>query len=250
MQSAIDQFNISINRVRDLIAVYQSLQSQTTNILDLSDILRATLVLAVSALDYYIHEVVRLGMLEIYSGVRCEPNPSQNSSQSAFSRFKVSLRNASEERKLALDLSSWITDELTDSQGSDFFNNPQDVSKIITVITDSLQNKLNNNSWLDNEIRERHSYLSFQQPDKIADAIKLVSNKKLWKEVGITMGKNEKEIKQQLSAIVDRRNKIAHEADINPTYNLGELWNIDEILVNNAVDFLEKLVGAIHQVIK
>jgi hypothetical protein len=249
MDSAIDQFNISINRVRDLIAIYQSLQSQATNALDLSDILRAALVLAVSALDYYVHEVVRLGMLEIHRGSRSEPNIAPNSSQSAFSRFTVSLGSASEDRKLALDLSSWITNDLTQNQTSDFINNPQDVSTIITAIADSLNTRLNANSWLENEIRERHSYLSFQQPDKIAEAIRLISDKKLWQEVANIMGKKDKEIKQQLSAIVDRRNKIAHEADIDPGYSLGRLWNIDEILVNDAVNFLDTLVQAIHQVV-
>ena len=60
MQSALDQFYISIQRVRDLIALHHSLTAQTTSAVDLSDILRSALVLAVSALDYYIHEVVRI----------------------------------------------------------------------------------------------------------------------------------------------------------------------------------------------
>ena len=68
MQSAIDLFRISIDRVRDLIAVHNSLKAQASSVLDLSDMLRAALVLAVSALDYYIHEVVRIGMLEIHGG--------------------------------------------------------------------------------------------------------------------------------------------------------------------------------------
>lgn len=78
MQSAIDQFNISITRVREIIAIHHFLDSQSTKVLDISDILRAALVLAVSALDYYVHEVVRIGMIEIHLGVRPEPNPSQN----------------------------------------------------------------------------------------------------------------------------------------------------------------------------
>lgn len=43
MQSALDQFQISITRVRDLIAVYNSVKAQATSVLDLSDILRAAL---------------------------------------------------------------------------------------------------------------------------------------------------------------------------------------------------------------
>lgn len=152
MQSAIDQFNISITRVRDLIAIYQSLQAQSTNVLDLSDILRAALVLAVSALDFYIHEVVRIGMLEIHRGVRPEPNPPQNSTQSAFSRFRVSLGNASQDRKLALDLKSWIFDDLSQNYGSDFINKDHGISTIIDTISDCIDQKLNNTDWLENEI--------------------------------------------------------------------------------------------------
>jgi len=47
MQSALDQFRISISRVRDLISLHNSIKAQSTNALDLSDILRAGLVIAV-----------------------------------------------------------------------------------------------------------------------------------------------------------------------------------------------------------
>lgn len=66
MQSALDQFRVSIGRVRDLISIHNSVKAQSTSALDFSDLLRAALVLAVSALDYYVHEVVTLGMLEIH----------------------------------------------------------------------------------------------------------------------------------------------------------------------------------------
>jgi hypothetical protein len=90
--------------------------------------------------------------------------------------------------------------------------------------------------------------LCLQQADKIADAIRYISDKKLWDEVSIQMNKSAKDIKQQLNLIVDRRNKIAHEADIDPTFNIGSRWNIDELLVGDAVDFIELLVESIHQV--
>ncbi len=63
------------------------------------------------------------------------------------------------------------------------------------------------------------------------------------------MVKYVRDIKQQLSSIVVRRNKIAHEADIDPTFNLGNRWPIDEVLVNEAVDFIEQVVESIHQVL-
>jgi len=45
------------------------------------------------------------------------------------------------------------------------------------------------------------------------------------------------------------RVRIAHEADIDPTFNIGNRWNIDEGLVGDAVDFIEILVESIHQVL-
>ncbi len=201
MQSALNQFQISIRRVRDLIAIHNSIKAQSTPALDISDMLRAALVLCVSALDYYVHEVVRLGMLEIHRGTRSEPP--------AFSRFQISLGSA----RQALNMSS------------------------------------NFDSLLEYEIRQRHSYKSFQHPDSIADAIRLISEQKLWREVGNLMRQPAKDIKQQLSIIVERRHKIAHEADIDPTLGLGNRWRIDEVLVNDAVDFLEQVVESIHAVL-
>ncbi|MDF5720075.1 MAG: HEPN domain-containing protein [Rhizonema sp. PD37] len=83
----------------------------------------------------------------------------------------------------------------------------------------------------------------------VADAIRLISDNRLWEEVAVKIGKPTKNIKQQLSLIVDRRNKIAHEADIDPTFNIGNRWNIDELLVNDAVDFIEQVVESIHQML-
>ena len=118
------------------------------------------------------------------------------------------------------------------------------------MIENLLTNKLNSNYWLEAEIRENLSYKSFQQPDKIAEAIRLISAKKLWEEVASKLNKPAKDIKSQLSIIVDRRNKIAHEADIDPSYGIGSRWNIDENLVNDAVTFIEQLVENIHQVLE
>ena len=201
MQSAIDQFNISIRRVRDMIAIHNSIKAQATTVLDLSDILRAALVLSVSALDYYIHEIVRIGMLEIYQNQRLEPL--------AFSRFQISLGSARQQ----------------------------------------INSESNGNSWLESEIRERHGYKSFQKPDNIADAIRLISDKKLWEEVSRQMNRPAREIKQQLSLIVDRRNKIAHEADIDPTLSLGNRWPIDEISTAETADFIETVAQSIHKIL-
>lgn len=249
MQSALDQFRISISRVRDLIALHNSVKAQATGALDVSDMLRAALVLAVSALDYYVHEVVTLGMLEIHRGQRSEPTPSANTTQSAFSRFKVSLGGARQERLAAIDIASWLETEIEQTHGYAFLQQSYTVAALIPAISSSVVNRLNNASWLEDEIRERLGYQSFQQPKKIAEAIRYISDKNLWDEVANNISRRPEDIKQQLNSIVDRRNKIAHEADIDPTFNIGNRWNIDEVLVGNAVDFIEQIVESIHQVL-
>ncbi len=249
MQSALNLFRISIGRVRDLIALHNSVKAQATDALDISDMLRAALVLAVSALDYYVHEVVTLGILEIHRGQRPEPSPSANTTQSAFSRFQVSLGGARQDRLTAIDIASWLEAEIQQTQGFAFLQQPDTVSNLIPTISSSILNRLNNTSWLESEIRERLGYQSFQQADKIAEAIRYISDKTLWEEVAIHMTKPAKDIKQQLNSIIDRRNKIAHEADIDPTFNIGNRWNIDEVLVGDAIDFIKILVESIHKVL-
>ena len=92
-----------------------------------------------------------------------------------------------------------------------------------------------------------HGWLSFQHPDKIANAIRLVSTVDLWQAVALRRNEDVKATKAQLCAIVDRRNKIAHEADLDPG-NPGERWPIDRPLVEEAIDFIESTIRAIYEV--
>lgn len=199
MQTAIDQFRTNISRVRNLGAIFETLDFQTTPVLDLSDLLRAELVLAVSALDHFIHELVRLGMLEAYRGNR--PRTGR------FLGFQVSLESA------------------------------------LTGIANNTEEQ-----WIDSEIRTRNGYRSFQEPEKISEAMRLVSDIPLWMNVGQRMRSTPEEVKENLRMIVKRRNQIAHEADMIPT-SFEERWPIDRILVSDAVDMIEKIAEAIYDVV-
>src|SRR6185437_6090567 len=153
-------------------------------------------VLAVSAFDFCVHEVVRTQMLEVHKGTR-QPT-------SSFRRFRISM--------------------------------------------ESLQAALaspNDHEWLDNEIRIQHSWKSFQHPDNVADAVRLVSDASFWDRVAASIGQDPLSTKRQLGLIVDRRNKIAHEADMDPT-TPGDRWPIDSALVQESVEFLKLIVGAMQ----
>lgn len=199
MHNSIHQFKENIKRAKYLGGLHHALESLTTPLVDSSDILRSQIVLSVSALDHYIHEVVVEGMLEVYLGRK----PATN----AYLRYQVSANS--------LMLASTTA---------------------------------NMSAIFEEEIRQKHGFLSFQQPDKIADAIRLFSGCKLWEEVGAIMGLSASDVKTKIKLIVDRRNKIAHEADIDPSYP-GQRWPITDSDAAEVTDFIEKVCEAIHGVV-
>ncbi len=199
MLSAHNRFAANIVRSRDLRALYINLMANAAPVLDLTDILRASIVIAVSAFDTLIHEITRIGILECYAGARPRTD--------AFGRF----------------------------------NMPMNIILQSATAAGSLR-------WLEEEVRKQHGFLTFQQPDKVADAIRLVSGKDLWREVGVILGTDSTSAKRRLALIVDRRNKIAHEADMDPS-SFGARWPIDEVLVREAIETIESIALAIYTVV-
>ena len=98
--------------------------------------------------------------------------------------------------------------------------------------------------WLDEEIRGRHGWLSFQDPDRLADALRNVTTKKIWQEIATRLNISDQDAKARLKLIVDRRNKIAHEADMDPTAP-GMRWPITVTIVEDAIGFLSNVAKAI-----
>lgn len=199
MQSALDGFSENIKRVHLLHSLHASFSGQVTSVIDLSDLLRAEVVLAASALDYYIHELTRLGMLQCWRGERPQTE--------AFRKFPMPAGAAS------------------------------------ALLVDRSQAE----SIFENEVRSRHSFVTFQQPKNIADAVRLFSDVPLWDSVGARLGTTAKATKASLALIIDRRNKIAHEADVDPSYP-GQRWPIDRVLVQDMLQTIEQTVYAIHAV--
>ena len=199
MNSPIEQFRKNMERVRALGGLYHAFGQLTTPAVDLTDLLRAQIVLAVSAMDLYIHEITRIGMLEGYDGKRPQTN--------AFSRFQIAM------------------------------------DAVVEGIA-----RPGRNEWLEAEIREKHGYQAFQHPDKIADAVRLFSSCELWPSVAAKLNLTVPEVKAQLLAIVNRRNQIAHEADLMPN-DPTTRWSISDADVEEAVDFIEGVCEAIDVVV-
>ena len=199
MLSALPQFEANLLRVRELGTLADVVTTATKSVVDVSDIFRSQIVLVVSALDFYIHEIVRLGMIEIAKGSRAKC--------AAYLRFPITLS-----------------------------------------VAESALGGTSHENWMGDAVRERHSWISFQDPDKVADACRLVSDAKLWEEIGRELGLSASDAKATLKIIVDRRNKIAHEADIDPT-NPAFRWPISRGQANDAIDFIEHAVRAINKIL-
>ena len=199
-------FRVNVSRSRGLASIARAITAQTTGALDTSDILRASLMMAVSSLDYFIHAIVRVGMREAYRAERVRTP--------AFLRFQVTL-------EAILQASSEGDSE----------------------------------AWLDQQIRDSHGHQSFQTPESIADAVRLIiSGPSLWDEVAQLQGIDTQEVRDRLKLIVQRRNKIAHEADIMPDYAGQIAYSdlrspIDPGMVGDAVDFIEQVAEAIYELV-
>ena len=171
----------------------------TTAAFDLSDVLRAQIVFTVSAMDQFIHEMVRLGVVDVARGIRLKTD--------AYLRLRLP-----------------------------------------TAAVHSALDGLPHETWMGETVREMHSWQSFQDPDKIADAVRLISSVVLWQAVADELGAPPQDIKTRLRLIVERRNKIAHEADMDPS-NPGFRWPIGPLMVTDTIDFVERLGRAIYRVV-
>jgi hypothetical protein len=194
--AAIDHFSSNIAYVDNLLALARSIDTTTTAALDVGDVQRAAIVMAVSAMDHYVHERAREGMHEVLVGVRPE-TPS-------FGRFSVSMSTLLDARR-----------------------DPGSIA------------------WLDQAIRDQHGHRPFMKTNDIADAMRLISGDPLWPRVALSLGSSPEAVKAQIRTIVDRRNKIAHEADLDLTQP-GTRWPISDSLATAAVSYVRRVVDAIE----
>ena len=75
MQRAFDQFKDNMKYVKELDTLFIHLKDTLHLPNDLTDILRAEWVYSVSAMDKLIHELVRIGMIEAFQGIRARTSP-------------------------------------------------------------------------------------------------------------------------------------------------------------------------------
>lgn len=167
--------------------------------LDSSDLLRWQWVLAVSALDKYIHDLVAAGMVEQFLNIR--PTTSK------YNAFQLSMNV---------------------------------ISNISAAPVPEIEFR--------NEVVRKNSYLAFQDPDKIADALSFIWNEpNKWVVISRNMATyiEPTTLKTKLKNIVLRRNQIVHEGDCLSTNMPLEQQPITLSDTKDVIRFITELVDAI-----
>lgn len=197
------------SRCDHLSALHAYLAKNVSGVLQPDELLRAEWVARVSALDLYVHELVAQGMVATFEG--------QRPASPGYMRFQVSTETLARIRAAAT---------------------PSDAS-----------------AAFDLEVREKLGYMTFQDPDKIAEGVRLITSIELWHEVALKLGATPamkvakaQNLKKELSLVVQRRNKIAHEGDLQPVPP-REPWLISQSDLALVADLIQMIARGIDAVV-
>lgn len=103
--------------------------------------------------------------------------------------------------------------------------------------------------WFEQAIIQKHKALSFQHPDKIVEGLSLVwSEAHKWQYLANKMGEDEKKLIANLKTIIDRRNKIVHEADLSVL--TGKRNSVEWEDVKVVIKLVENLSEEIYKAVK
>ncbi len=201
MTSSYDIFKKILEDTNNTRVIYTHLKEVIRPPYDYTDLLRWQWAQAVSSLDKLVHDLVRVGMLEIFIGRR--PTTSK------FMTFTIGI----------------------DSH--------------LQII----QNSTNAVSIIEKLIIQKHGFLSFQDPDKISEALSYIWDEKhKWQKIAQRLNLDESYVKTQLKNISIRRNQIVHEGDYSS--NLLDRQPLSENDVNEVLFFIDSLGLAIYELVK
>lgn len=103
--------------------------------------------------------------------------------------------------------------------------------------------------WFEQEVIERHKTLSFQAPEKIADALSLIWDEQhKWQVLASATGIAQANLTTKLKTIISRRNQIVHEADMDLLSGVRN--NIEKDDIDDVVQFIENLSEKIFHVVR
>jgi hypothetical protein len=207
--TALEELRSNLEYARELVHGGQFLENLKVGAFDVADLYRAAWVQAVSALDHWVHR-------ELYERAL---------------GFALNIEEERPARFLKLEVPMQLFENVHHHDG-DFRES------------------------FDEYLRTRFGYLSFQAPDKIKQALGHVTDKQLWPGVAAVLANkgDDEALSTQASVvaclgeIVQRRHKIAHEADRDPEDGKVRLA-ISHHDANRTIDRIERIANAVAEVL-
>jgi len=201
MYNSLIIFKKNITGVRDLAALHEHLNGVIKAPFSFDDLLRFQIVYSVSAFDKLMHDLIRVGMVDSFIGVRTPTN-------------------------------KYLTERIS----------------LETYNSLSTANVPPKEYYFEQQLVKKLKIISYQDPDNVADGLSYIwSETNKWKKIADEMKRKEKEVRTELRLIIDRRNKIVHEADMDIA--TGEKFPILPSDCERSVSFLEECGAAIGKLV-
>ena len=131
----------------------------------------------------------------------------------------------------------------SDSRAYNEFCLPMSAVKQLLVSTDSAIRE----SIFNASVKKLLAKDSYQSPKSVEYAMNLINLKNVWHKVGLKLSMPSKDMVLKLGLSIQRRNKIAHEADIHDLVSMDKT-PIDRSDVDDTFAFLDQIVTAIEEI--
>lgn len=192
MYNSLSAFKQNIVTVRELASVHDYLNTQLKAPMTFDDLLRFQIVYSVSAFDKLLHDLVRIGMVAIFTGTRPPTSKylTEKISMSAYGMLSAATIPPKE-------------------------------------------------YYFEQEVIAKLRIIAYQSPENVADGLSYIWDEKhKWQRIAAVMSMSEEAVKTQLRLIIDRRNKIVHEADVDIA--TGGKFMISKNDCETTTSFIEK----------
>lgn len=201
MLNSLLGFKQNLTSTRELASLHDYLLAHVKAPMTFEDLLRFQMVYSVSAFDKLIHDLIRIGMVDIFIGKR--PSTAKYLAERITMTAYAALSAATIPPK-------------------EYYFEQEVINKLKTI--------------------------AYQSPENVADGLSYIWEEKYkWQKIAAELAMTDDSAKTQLRLIVDRRNKIVHEADVDIA--TGIKFAISKTDCETSVSFLEKCGEAIVKLV-
>jgi hypothetical protein len=195
MYSSLLLFRKNIEESKQISSIYGYLKNQIKSPVSFDDLLRSQIVYSVSAFDKLMHDIIRVGMVEIFSGKR---TPTKKYLSEGISMI--------------------------------------DYMQLTSAIPGAIPPK---EYLYEQMVFKKLKTISYQDPRNIADGLSHIWDEAhKWQTIAAGLGMDEEDVRKRMKLIVDRRNSIVHEADIDPS--VGIKYSINQKEADAVTSFIER----------